>query len=38
MKHGKRYRQARGQIDREQTYSPVEAIRMRKSFDGVEFD
>jgi large subunit ribosomal protein L1 len=38
MKHGKRYRQARGVIDREQTYSPVEAIRMLKSFDGVKFD
>src|ERR671938_1359854 len=38
MKHGKKYRQARGQIDREQTYSPVEAIRMLKSFDGVKFD
>jgi large subunit ribosomal protein L1 len=38
MKHGKRYRQARGQIDREQTYSPVEAIRMLKGFDGVKFD
>jgi large subunit ribosomal protein L1 len=36
--HGKRYRQARGQVDREQTYSPVEAIRMLKSFDGVKFD
>src|SRR5919198_3338140 len=36
--HGKRYRQARGTIDREQTYSPVEAIRILKSFDGVEFD
>jgi large subunit ribosomal protein L1 len=38
MKHGKSYRQARGQIDRERTYSPVEAIRMLKSFDGVKFD
>ena len=38
MKHGKKYRQARGQIDREQTYSPVEAIRMMKGFDGVKFD
>ena len=38
MKHGKKYRQARGQIDREQTYSPVEAIRMLKGFDGVKFD
>jgi large subunit ribosomal protein L1 len=36
--HGKRYRQARGQIDREQTYSPVEAIRMLKGFDSVKFD
>jgi large subunit ribosomal protein L1 len=35
---GKRYRQARGQIDREQVYAPVEAIRMLKSFDGVKFD
>jgi large subunit ribosomal protein L1 len=38
MKHGKKYRQARGQIDREQTHSPVEAIRMLKGFDGVKFD
>src|SRR2546423_6743269 len=38
MHHGKRYRQARGEIDREQAYSPVEAIRMLKSFDGVKFD
>jgi large subunit ribosomal protein L1 len=38
MKHGKRYRQSRGQIDREQTYSPVEAIRMLKDFDAVKFD
>src|SRR5947208_10722444 len=37
-RHGKRYRQARGAIDREQAYSPVEAIRMLKSFDGVKFD
>src|SRR5437763_12264307 len=36
--HGKRYRQARGTIDREQAYSPVEAIRILKSFDGVKFD
>jgi large subunit ribosomal protein L1 len=36
--HGKRYRQARAQIDREQAYPPVEAIRMLKSFDGVKFD
>jgi large subunit ribosomal protein L1 len=38
MKHGKQYRAARAQIDREQTYSPVEAIRMLKSFDGKKFD
>src|SRR5919206_597815 len=38
MQHGKKYRQARGQIDRERTYSPVEAIRMLKSFDGTKFD
>src|ERR671926_1573755 len=38
MKHGKKYREARGQIDRERTYSPVEAIRMLKGFDGVKFD
>jgi large subunit ribosomal protein L1 len=36
--HGKRYRQARGQIDREHAYSPVEAIRLLKSADGVKFD
>ena len=38
MKHGKTYRQARGQIDRERTYSPVEAIRMLKGFDGEVVD
>jgi large subunit ribosomal protein L1 len=37
-KHGKRYRQARGAIDRERPYSPVEAIRLLKSQDGVKFD
>src|SRR5438876_8941336 len=36
--HGKRYRQALAEIDREQTYSPVAAIRMLKGFDGVKFD
>jgi large subunit ribosomal protein L1 len=36
--HGKRYRQARGAIDREREYSPVEAVRMLKGFDGVKFD
>src|SRR5918911_98915 len=38
MQHGKRYRQARASIDREREYSPVEAIRMIKSMDGVNFD
>jgi large subunit ribosomal protein L1 len=36
--HGKRYREARGSIDREETYSPVEAIRLLKSTDGAKFD
>ena len=36
--HGKRYRDARGRIDREQAYSPVEAIRMLKGFEGAKFD
>jgi large subunit ribosomal protein L1 len=38
MKHGKQYRSARAQIDREAVYSPVEAIRMLKGFDGKKFD
>ena len=38
MLHGKRYRQVRGAIDREQLYSPVEALRLLKSLDGVKFD
>ncbi len=36
--HGKRYRAARGQIDRETVYSPLEAIRMMKEFEGPKFD
>jgi large subunit ribosomal protein L1 len=36
--HGKRYREARGQVDRERAYSPVEAIRLLKGVDGVKFD
>ena len=36
--HGKRYRQARAQIDRERLYSPVEAIRTLKSLEGAKFD
>src|SRR5207245_7977365 len=29
---------ARAQIDRERVYSPVEAIRLLKGFDGTKFD
>src|SRR5258707_5501227 len=36
--HGKRYVEARGQIDRERTYSPVEAVRKLKEFPGPKFD
>jgi large subunit ribosomal protein L1 len=36
--HGKKYRNARAQIDRERVYSPVEAIRLLKGFDGTKFD
>src|ERR1051325_5827077 len=36
--HGKKYRAARGQIDREQAYSPLEAIKMLKGWDGPKFD
>jgi large subunit ribosomal protein L1 len=38
MAHGKTYRQARAQIDREQLYSPVEAIRLLKGLQGPKFD
>jgi large subunit ribosomal protein L1 len=38
MKHGKNYRNARAQIDREQVYAPVEAVRMLKSFPAAKFD
>src|SRR5437870_8512625 len=38
MSHGKAYRQARAEIDREQTYSPVEAIRMLKGWPAAKFD
>jgi large subunit ribosomal protein L1 len=36
--HGKRYRQGRAQFDREQVYSPLEAIRLIKSFEDAKFD
>ena len=35
---GKRYVNARSAVDRERVYSPVEALRLLKSFDGVKFD
>src|SRR6058998_351820 len=38
MSHGKNYRTARSQIDREQVYSPAEAVRMLKSFPETKFD
>ena len=36
--HGKTYRQARGQFDREQVYSPAEAIQQLKGWPGPKFD
>jgi large subunit ribosomal protein L1 len=36
--HGKKYRQAFGQIDREKLYSPVEAVRTLKSLETAKFD
>jgi large subunit ribosomal protein L1 len=38
LSHGKTYRNARAQVDREQAYSPVEAFRLLKSLDGPKFD
>src|SRR3954451_9141041 len=38
MAHGKRYEDARRQIDRESVYSPVEAVRMLKDFPPAKFD
>jgi large subunit ribosomal protein L1 len=37
-RHGKIYRAARAAIDRERTYSPVEAVKMLKGFEGIKFD
>jgi large subunit ribosomal protein L1 len=37
-KHGKRYRQSRGLVDREKLYSPVEAIRLLKDEPAPKFD
>src|SRR4051794_40009891 len=36
--HGKGYRAARAEIDREQLYSPAEAIRLLKGFPDKKFD
>ena len=38
MSHGKTYREARGRIDREQAYSPLDAIRLLKELPGQKFD
>jgi large subunit ribosomal protein L1 len=36
--HGKNYRNARAQIDREQLYTPLEAVRMIKGAETAKFD
>jgi large subunit ribosomal protein L1 len=36
--HGKKYVEARGRIDRESVYSPVDAIKMLKDFPAARFD
>jgi len=36
--HGKRYTAARAKIDRENLYSPVEAIKILKDIEGAKFD
>jgi large subunit ribosomal protein L1 len=36
--HGKKYRQAFGQIDREKLYTPVEAVRTLKELESAKFD
>jgi large subunit ribosomal protein L1 len=36
--HGKNYRNARERIDREEVYSPVQAVRMLKDFETAKFD
>jgi large subunit ribosomal protein L1 len=38
MRHGKNYRNARAQIDREKLYTPAEAVRMLKEFPAAKFD
>jgi large subunit ribosomal protein L1 len=36
--HGKRYLAARDAIDREHAYSPLQAVRLLKGFEGAKFD
>ena len=36
--HGKRYRQVRGAIDREELYSPAQAVKVLKATDAAKFD
>ena len=36
--HGKRYSDARAQVDREHVYTPLEAIRLLKGFQDAKFD
>src|SRR5438105_14256650 len=36
--HGKKYIEARGQIDRETTYSPADAVRRLKALPSAKFD
>jgi large subunit ribosomal protein L1 len=36
--HGKRYRTARESVDREHQYTPLEAVRLLKGFEGAKFD
>jgi large subunit ribosomal protein L1 len=36
--HGKRYSDARAQVDRERVYTPLEAIRLLKGFQDAKFD
>jgi len=36
--HGKRYRSAREQIEREHAYTPLEAVRLLKGIEGAKFD
>ena len=38
MRHGKRYNEARAKIDREQLYSPAEAIKLLKGLPDAKFD